>query len=82
MALLGGVALVEGVWPCWKGCGLVGGGVALLEEVWPCWSKCVTVEVLNAQAMLSVKHIQSPPGCLWIKVSSTTSTPMIPCFPP
>ena len=31
---LGGVALLEEVWPCWRRCGLVGGGgVALLEEV-------------------------------------------------
>jgi hypothetical protein len=26
------VALLEWVWPCWSGCGLVGVGVALLEE--------------------------------------------------
>ena len=50
MALLGGVALLEWVWPCWGGCGLVGVGVAfvgvgvafvgmgmaLLEEVYHC----------------------------------------------
>ena len=30
---LGGVALLEEVWPCWRRCGLVGGGVALLEGV-------------------------------------------------
>jgi hypothetical protein len=48
VALLGIMALLEEVWPCWRrygpigkgvalleGCGLVGGGVALLEEVWP-----------------------------------------------
>jgi hypothetical protein len=33
VALLRGVALLEWVWPCWSGCGLVGVGVALLEEV-------------------------------------------------
>jgi hypothetical protein len=33
---LGGVAVLEEVWPCWRRCGRVG-GVALLEEVWPCW---------------------------------------------
>ena len=26
MALLGGVALLEEVWPYWKRCGLIGGG--------------------------------------------------------
>jgi hypothetical protein len=31
VALFGGVALLEWVWPCWSGCGLVGVGVALLE---------------------------------------------------
>ena len=30
---MGGVALLEWVWPCWKGCGLVGVGVAMLEKV-------------------------------------------------
>ena len=39
MALLGGVALLEKVWPCLRRYGLVGGGVALLEEVWPCWRR-------------------------------------------
>jgi hypothetical protein len=29
--LLGGVALLEQVWPCWSRCGLVGVGVALLK---------------------------------------------------
>ena len=33
VAPLGGVALLEKLWPCWKRCGLVGEGVALLEEV-------------------------------------------------
>jgi len=53
VVLLGGVALLEWVWPCWNGCSLVGMGVALLEWVWPfgvgvallgwvwpCWSGC------------------------------------------
>jgi hypothetical protein len=40
VALLGGVALSEEVWPCRRRCGLVGGGVALSEEVWPCWKRC------------------------------------------
>jgi len=40
VALLGGVALLEKVWPCWRRCGLVGGGVALLEGVWPYWRRC------------------------------------------
>jgi len=31
----GGVALLKGVWPCWRRCGLVREGVTLLEEVWP-----------------------------------------------
>ena len=33
VAALGGVALLEEVWPCRSGCGLVGVGVALLEWV-------------------------------------------------
>jgi hypothetical protein len=39
------VALLEQVWPCWSGCGLVGVGVALLEQVWSCWSRCGLVGV-------------------------------------
>ena len=31
VALLGGIALLEWVWPCWIGSGPVGVGVALLE---------------------------------------------------
>jgi len=34
VALIGGMALLEWVWPCWSGCGLVGVGMALLE--WVC----------------------------------------------
>jgi len=30
------LALLEWVWPCWSGCGLVGVGVALLKEVHHC----------------------------------------------
>ena len=36
MAVFGGLALLELVWPCWRRCGPVGVGVALLEEEWPC----------------------------------------------
>jgi hypothetical protein len=39
MGMIGGVALLEWVWPCWSRCGLVGVGVTLLERVWPCWRK-------------------------------------------
>jgi hypothetical protein len=31
------VALLEWVWSCWNGCGLVGVGVALMEELHHCW---------------------------------------------
>jgi hypothetical protein len=36
MALLGGAALLEWMWPCWSRCGLVGVSVALLEEMCHC----------------------------------------------
>jgi hypothetical protein len=36
VALLGGVAPIEQVWPCWSGHGLVEVVVALLEEVCHC----------------------------------------------
>jgi hypothetical protein len=39
------VALLEWVWPCWSGCGLVGVGVALLAWAWPGWSGCGLVGV-------------------------------------
>ena len=45
VALLGGVTLLEWVWPCWSGCDLAGVGVALLKWVWPCWSRCGLVGV-------------------------------------
>jgi hypothetical protein len=39
--LLGvGVALLEGVWPCWSRYSLSRVSVALLEWVWPCWNGC------------------------------------------
>jgi len=60
-----GVALLEWVWPCWSGCGLVGVGVALLKED-------VTVgasfEVMYAQAIASETDRQSPLSCLWNKM--------------
>jgi hypothetical protein len=40
--VVGGVALLEEVWLCWRRFGL-DGGVALLE-VWPCWEKCGFVD--------------------------------------
>ena len=30
VALVGGVALLEWVWPCWSGCGLDGGSMPLV----------------------------------------------------
>jgi hypothetical protein len=35
VALLGSVALLEWVWPCWSGCGL-GVSVAFLEDTCQC----------------------------------------------
>ena len=55
MALLGGVALLEWVWPCWSRRGLARVGVALLEEVCHCgceledpYPSCLEVSLLEA----------------------------------
>ena len=47
MALLVGVVLLEWVWSCWSGCGLVGGSVPLLGA---------GLQVSYAQALSSVAH--------------------------
>jgi len=90
VTLLGGVALLEWVWSCWSGCGLVGVGVALLEWVWPCWGGCgliggsVTVgagfAVSYAQAIPSVEHVSF--YCQDVELSAPSPAPRQPaCLP-
>ena len=63
-----GVVLLEEMWPCWRGNGLLGGGVCLVGRS---VSVCVWgggFEIINAQATASMKHTQYPPCCLRIKI--------------
>ena len=80
VALLGGVALLEWVWPCWSGCGLVGVGVALLEWAQPCWSGCITVGV-GFKPLPLASWKPSSPSSLPSGEDVELSAPPTPCLP-
>jgi hypothetical protein len=74
VALLGGVALLQWVWPCCSGCGLVAVGVALLEEVCHCgvgfetlllarWVLVLSCLPLEQDVELLAPPVLCLPGC-------------------
>jgi hypothetical protein len=75
--LLGGMALLEWVWPCWSGCGLVGRSVSLLE----CALKvllCSSSTQYRRDSLLFAFGTR----CRTLSSSSITPAWMLPCFPP
>jgi hypothetical protein len=60
VAVLGGVAVLEWVWSCRSGCGLVEVGVALLEEVCHCWGGCSFSSVACLSRCRTLSSFPSP----------------------
>jgi hypothetical protein len=75
VALLGGVALSEWVWPCQSGCGLVGGSVSL-------WGQALKFPMLKLCPVWKTFPAAYGSACRTLSSSSTTSACMLPCFLP